>query len=313
MKANRKLLLVNLLIVSVALLAIEIVSRRILSNKYNRAFDSSIIQSNKYFDSDGLKPNTTATVWGKHFTTDKFGFRSTGKPFDKKKKTWLFIGDSVTQGVGVDDSSTYVSLITKSLDSMNVVNCSMIGWSVYDYKNVIESLLTDSTNPLNISKITIGWCLNDVYGKAKTNDLPAVGNKGWKSTISAFLHEHYATYRLVKLYATQNSDHYFRYDMQFYRPGNSLLKAALTTTNSIRSLCSSKNIELQILSFPYRSTLEKDKGGEFVSEMKFKSLSSDIKEAAHDIPIRDLYLFSDEIHYSSIGHHIIASDILTHK
>lgn len=313
MRVNRKLLLVNLLIVFIALLVIEIASRGILSNKYNRAFDSSIIQSNKYFDSDGLRPNSNATVWGKHFTTDKFGFRSTGKPFDKKKKTWLFIGDSVTQGVGVDDSSTYVSLIAKSVDSMNVLNCSMIGWSVYDYKNVIESLLADTSNPMNISKIIIGWCLNDVYGKAKTNDLPDIADKGWKSQVSAFLQEYYATYRLTKLYATQNSDHYFKYDEQFYKPGNPLLTTALITTNSISSLCSSKNIELQVLSFPYRSSLEKDKGEESISEMKFKSLSSDIKEAAHDIPSRDLYLFSDEIHFSSLGHHIIASAILTHK
>lgn len=313
MQANRKLLIANFLIVIFALLAIEIISRNILSNKYNRAFDSSIIQPNQFLDSDGLKPNASAVVWGKKFTTDKFGFRSTGKPFDKKKKTWLFIGDSVTQGVGVDDSSTYVSLIAKSVDSMNVLNCSMIGWSVYDYKNVIESLLADSTNPLNISRITVGWCLNDVYGKAKTNVLPAVGNKGWRSTVSAFLQEHCATYRLVKLYATQNSDHYFRYDMQFYRPVNPLLTAAVTTTNSIRSLCSSKDIELRVLSFPYRSSLEKDKVEKSISEMKFKNLSSDIKDAAQDIPTRNLYLFSDEIHFSSLGHHIIAPIILAHK
>jgi len=312
-KVNRKLIVVNLLIVSVALLAIEIVSRSILSNKYNRSFDSSIIQPNKYFDSDGLKASASAVVWGKKFTTNQFGFRSTGKPFDKKKKTWLFIGDSVTQGVGVDDSSTYVSLIAKSVDSMNVLNCSMIGWSVYDYKNVIESLLADSTNPLNISKISIGWCLNDVYGKAKASDLPAVGNKGMKSLASAFLQDYYATYRLVKLYATQNSDHYFRYDMQFYKPVNPLLTAAVTTSNSIRSLCSSKDIELQVVSFPYRSALEKDKVEKSISEMKFKNLSSDIKDAAQDIPTRNLYLFSDEIHFSSLGHHIIAPIILAHK
>jgi len=310
---NRKFLLVTSLIVFVVLLAIELVSRNILNNKYNRAFDSSIIQRNKYFDSDGLKPNASAVVWGKNFTTDKFGFRSTGKPFDKKKKTWLFIGDSVTQGVGVDDSSTYVSLIAESLDSMNVLNCSMIGWSVYDYRNVVESLLADSTNPLNISKITIAWCLNDLYGKAKASDLPAVGNKGFISVASFFLQKHYATYRLVKLYATQNSDHYFRYDEQFYKPGSHLLDAALETTNFILKTCLEKDIEIQVLSFPYRSVLEKDNAEETISEMKFISLTSEIQSSAKSIPAKDLYLFSDEIHFSSLGHHIIAPIIFTHK
>ncbi len=339
MKVNRKLLLANFLIVFIALLAIEIVSRNILNNKYNRSFDSSIIQPNKYFDSDGLKPNANAIVWGKNFTTDAFGFRSTGKPFDKKKKTWLFIGDSVTQGVGVDDSSNYVSLMAKSLDSMNVLNCSMIGWSVYDYKNVIETLLADTSNPLNISLITIGWCLNDVYGKSKTSELPAVGNKGWKSTVSSFLHEHYATYRLVKLYVTQNSNHYYKYDMQFYVKENEKLLDAVETLDSIFDVCKQHSIEVKLLFFPYHSALLKmekenirhymmsliepadfyyliDNKKDFLVHCKDMWYPIRLKrnnlsiQSGKDIDPKDLYLFSDEIHFSSLGHHIIASIIL---
>ncbi len=310
------------------LVAIELICIKILQEKYNRAFDSSIIEREKYFDTDGLKANATTTVWGKKFSTDSFGFRSTGKPFDKKKKTWLFIGDSVTQGVGVDDSCSFVSLLAAKTDSVNVLNCSMIGWNIHDYKNVIDFLLADSSNNLNIAHITIGWCLNDVYGKSKSTDLPSMGNKGWKRMLSDFLHQHYATFRLVKLYATQNSDNYFRYDEQFYRIGNEWYNQASETLSEMYDLCATKGICFDVAYFPYRSQLPETDTA-FAPPMQrvnfdfFLSLEEhpcydllmpvcffrDELAASTRKPIasKDLYLFSDEIHFSSLGHHIIAT------
>jgi hypothetical protein len=305
-----KIVAVNLLVVIVLLLFAEAVSLTILKGKYHRNFDSSIIQTKKYFDSDGLKANATSNVWGKHFSTDEFGFRKTARPFNKKKKTWLFIGDSVTQGVGVDDSSNFVSLIASSIDTANVLNCSMIGWSIHDYKNAIFSLLTDTTLSLNISRITIGWCMNDVYGKSKTNDLPAVGNKGWKSAVSGMLQKHYATYRLVKLYATQNSSHYYHYDKQFYSPQHPLAISAASTIDSIYDFCSKRGVNVEMLSFPYRTEIGNETKVNPTLHNNISSLLPAINNASEALSPKDLYLFSDEIHYSSLGHHIIASVIL---
>jgi lysophospholipase L1-like esterase len=307
MQVNRKLLFVNFGLVFLGLLTIEIASRVILENKYNRGFDSAIILPNKYFDSNGLQPNAKAMVWGKNFTTDNFGFRNTGKPFDKKKKTWLFIGDSVTQGVGVDDSSTYVALVAKQTDSVNVLNCSMIGWSAHDYNNLVKSLLADSANPLNISRITIGWCLNDVYGKSKTSELPKVGNKGFISIVSAFLQANYATYQLAKLYATQHSDHYFQYDINFYKKDNLYLKESCETLAHLQKLCTTQGVTASVLLLPYKSIQKNQAACNQLTALLKDCTTIQIDDTAFKSSFSaENYLFSDEIHLNALGHKTIA-------
>ena len=106
MSRNTRTLLINIF-TSIAILAVlEIVSRVLLKAVYNRDFDSSLIVDNKYFSSSGLKENAHGIIWGKDFNTDSFACRKAARPCNRNKKKWLFIGDSVTEGVGVADTIT---------------------------------------------------------------------------------------------------------------------------------------------------------------------------------------------------------------
>lgn len=293
------------------LLAIlEIFSRFLLQKIYNRNFDSSLIIEKKFFSSDGLKENKTGKVWGKNFRTDEFGCRKNSKPFDNKKKKWLFIGDSVTQGVGVNDSCTFSSLISEKIDSLNILNYSHIGYSTSDYDNVLSSILK---NDSEVKLVTIFFCLNDVYGSAKTDELPVIAKQNLLGKLNGFFQNKYATYKMIKLIAFQNANRYFQYDAKFYEPGNPFFSDAMNYLEKCKNLCDEKNVVMNLVVLPYRSQLSEDAPNKHPQQLikdfcekkqiTFFDAAEFLKQKSNS---KKLYLFSDEIHFSEEGHKAIA-------
>lgn len=287
------------------LLVLEVVARIVLSQIYNRQFDSSLIEPHKYGATDGLKANATGTVWGKPFHTDEMGGRKHLKSKRGKKKV-LIIGDSVTEGVGLDDSSTIANLTNDSEEwvDADVRNISMIGWSSHDYSNVIDHLFAGDTS---ISEVYLFYCLNDIYGKNAVKDLPPIGNKGVISEINGWLQDRYATYKMIKLICYSHSDHYYQYDKALYNDPVRV-DAAVADIVYIRQVCESHKARFMIMLVPYRSQLE-HRGDNLPQKILIdKFLKNDIQgmDLLRRWPKEDdyseLFLYGDEIHYSALGH-----------
>lgn len=307
MRDKLKSILVSIAVTLILLLVIEGVSKLILHNIYNRSFPESIIQQAKYASSAGLKPNQQAVVWGQQFTTDSFGCRKSRVPYASGKKKWLFIGDSVTEGVGVDDSSTFVSLFADELTDYNVLNYSLIGYSVTDYKNVLQTLLQCDTT---IELVTLVWCLNDVYGALPKSKLPAIAQQNLKGKVNEFLQQNYATYKLLKLLFYGRRDTYYRYDRQFYN-SSYIMQPAFETLKSCDSLCKTAGVFMQVVSLPYQSQLV---SGDNLPQQQLQRYCvqndiafSDALEFLKKQPQANYYLFADEIHLSATGHRAIAA------
>ncbi len=299
----------NILIVVVVTLGIlvvlDVVSRIVLSNIYNRKFDSSLIEPGKYGATDGLKANATGTVWGKPFHTDDMGGRKHTKTKTGKKKV-LIIGDSVTEGVGIDDSSTIANLTNDSEEwaDADVRNISMIGWSSHDYSNVIDHLFAADTA---ISEVYLFYCLNDIYGKSAVKDLPPIANKGVISEINGWLQDRYATYRLIKLMCYNHSDHYYQYDKALYEDP-ARVDATIADIVHVKQVCEAHKAHFMIMLVPYRSQLEHREDNLPQKILIGKFLKNDIQgmDLLRRWPQEDdyaaLFLYGDEIHYSALGH-----------
>jgi len=308
----------SFLVVIFLLLVIELISRAVLKNVYNRKFDTSLITDNKYLKTPGLKENASGIVWGKPFHTDQFACRLSPKPYAAKKKKWLFIGDSVAEGVGVDDSSTFAALVARQIDSVNIMNYSLIGYADGDYLDVLKTLLVNKDS--STSKVTIFFCLNDVYGRNKSQELPVMAQPNIYGKINSLLQDDYATYKLIKLFFYQNSDSYFRYDARFYAVDNRFYINSMSYLQQCHEVCKKAGVDMNVVMLPYRSQLAyKDE-----SQRKPQNL---VKEFClnQQIPFSDpidfclkaqnpkhLYLFADEIHFSEAGHKMIADYILSH-
>lgn len=301
----------SLIVIVGLLFLVEGFSRFMLSQIYNRNFDSSLIVDNKYGTSSGLKPNAKSKVWGQSFSTDKFGGRSTGVPLNASKKKWLFIGDSVTEGVGVDDKSTFASHHAHSFTDFDVLNISLIGYSITDYYNVLNHWLETDTS---VELVTLFFCLNDVYGPVKSAALPMMGRQDIIGKASSFLQENYGTYKFMKLLAFRFNDRYFQYDLQFYTPEHLYF---LNTVNAIKvcqELCNQHGVFFQVVMMPYQSQLRSDNPevlqpqkllGAYclTNEIEFSDAYAYLKNIANK---DELYLFADEIHFSEKGHAAMA-------
>jgi lysophospholipase L1-like esterase len=310
MTRKRKYLLINALVVLIILILIEGISCGILQVIYNREFDSSLLVDNKYFTSAGLKENASGIVWGKPFHTDQFGGRKNAKANSGKKKR-LFIGDSVTEGVGVEDSATFSSLHSKELTDFNLLNISLIGYSSYDYLNVLRCFLAKDSA---IESIMLFYCLNDVYGEAKTKDLPIMAKQSYIGKANSFLQDRIATYKLLKLLFYQNSSSYFKYDSQFYTSDNPHYIESMRHLKQCDSICKSQNILFRVVLLPYRSQLKNlNENGlpQQLLEAFCKKQSIEVSDASSFLAKKDdikaLYLFADEIHFSEKGHRAIAA------
>jgi hypothetical protein len=295
------------------LIVLEVLSRIILSRIYNREFDSSLIVVHKYGPSSGLKANASGMVWGKPFHTDEMGGRKQAKK-KKGKLKLLVIGDSVTEGVGVEDSSTFINLATTGWDDWEIRNISLIGWSSADYRNVIDHLVVKDCE---IKNVCLFYCLNDIYGKNSVKDLPAVANKGFISMINAFLQSRYATYKLIKLLFYQSSDHYYQYDQAFYNDSNKV-KAVMDDLVHIKKVCDRNKVIFTIYILPYRSQLA-DRNNSLPQKVLATKFGENnimffdlLKELPNKSEYKDWYLFGDEIHLSAMGHRAVA-DAIFHK
>ena len=303
-----KRLIINIITVLLVLAVVEIACNRILNKIYNREFDSSLLVDDKYFTSSGLKENACGVVWGKQFNTDEKGRRKNKSAFDSKKRKWLFIGDSVTEGVGVDDTSIFSSLYADVFKEYNICNYSLIGYSSSDYVNVLTSVLQNDTST---ELVTLFYCLNDVYGNTKSTDLPIMEKQNALGRLNGLLQNTCATYRLIKLFFYQNSNRYFNYDLQYYKKEDEHFLQSMKDLRACDSICKAKNIYFNVIILPYQSQLKnKDKVPQhLVKEFCEKDLIdfSDASEYLSKQPnINSLYLFADEIHFSEKGHLAIA-------
>ncbi len=316
MKITAIRLLVNLITVIAIMLLLEVGCRITLHYVYNRSFDSSLIVDNKYGTSSGLKENAEGTVWGKDFRTDAYGCRKNKVAVDAKKKKWLFIGDSVTEGVGVEDNETFTSLCSEELKDYSVLNCSLIGYSTNDYLNVLTHYLqTDS----GIELVSVLFCLNDVYGSAKSDSLPVMAQgRSATSAVRNFLQQHCATYKLLKLFMFRNANRYFQYDAAFYTADNARFKESMNYLYRCDSLCKAHNVYFNVVMLPYRSQLG-DEGKKsrapqqivaeycFSNNIAFFDALDEFDTAGKPA---ELFLFADEIHFSAAGHKALARYLL---
>ena len=101
-----------------------------------------IVRTNAaFFPSKSLKPNLDTTLHGAyhefsfHLRTDAQGFRISSEPSDCRGLDILFLGDSQTLGIGVNDDFTLPSLVAKRM------NVCVLNAACHGYSNVEELFL----------------------------------------------------------------------------------------------------------------------------------------------------------------------------
>ena len=275
-----------------------------------------LIQINAYYDSNGLKPSYHGVSHGELIETDKMGFRLTFAKNDTSLNNWLYLGDSVTMGIGVSTDNTFAYLTDKGIKSIKIRNAGMIGHSTYDYVNATRHF----SKKMNVSRITVFYCLNDVYSNFKEQTIPGNQVREFGGDILDFIKLNFRLYDVFKANIFDRSFAYFNFVNQYYHPDNPVFLSAVNDIIAIKEHCEANNMEFDVIILPYEYQLRSsDKNDMFLPQQLLKS-----SLRAHDISVYDFtnyflklvyesdyfYLYGDGIHFSEYGHQILSEYIL---
>tara|TARA_Y100001968_G_C19420282_1_gene751387 strand:+ start:916 stop:1986 length:1071 start_codon:yes stop_codon:yes gene_type:complete len=122
---------------------------------------------NKVFYKNGIK-----------YITDSYGFRNSSVKNDQKeyKKSILFIGDSFTEGIGLNFEDTFVGIIKKSLlkENIKVLNAARSSYSPVIYYKKIKFLIENEK--IKFDEAIIFLDISDVEDESKIYKLDKNGN-----------------------------------------------------------------------------------------------------------------------------------------
>ena len=293
---------------SLLLLIIMELSVRALYPEINyQGNQKSLFMENKFNQTMGLIPNSSGKFFGNEIYTDEYGFRQMNTPANYDK-SWLFLGDSVTFGVGIEADRIFPQLIQNEFQRTKIWNTAAVGYSTLNYLDVAETFLRDHDD---IKKIIIFFCLNDVYGNLSLN--PASISS--KEKILSFLRSNSKLYLLIKNSFFDRSKSYTLYDVGIYKERNLDIEKHLNAIVSIKSISDKLNIELSVVILPYEYQLRtgglktpQDLLTKFFRKNNIKSF--DLYEDLTSLNSEEYYLYGDAMHLSSFGHKTVADKMV---
>ena len=317
LKRISKIFLVNLLVVLGLFLLLEL-SIRILYPEINLSgTEQRLLLDSVYYDSAGLRPNSSGLSNGVIKHVNSAGFWELNGGSDSAKSKILFLGDSVTMGIGVESDSTFAGRLNIELKDLKVINSALIGYSHKDYFNVVKKLFEDDENQHEISSVFLFWCLNDIYSYHTVKG-PGFSNDNYTIHFISLLRENSKFYHWLKNFISDRSKEYFYYDKKFYETNNEKLTNAVSDIYEINNILENHGVNLKVIVLPYEYQLRniiKDPQKSLLvklseSQIAVYDIMDDIQNFSSNS--KQLYLFGDGIHFSNLGHEVIA-DILLDK
>lgn len=235
---------------------------------------------------------------------------------------WLFLGDSVTMGLGVDDDTTFVARVGAAVDTLDVQNAALVGYDVADAVHVLRGRLARPDGGA-IRRVTLVWCLNDVYAGAPVAGVPG-GGRVLGSPVAGWLRRHVRTLAWAKATFADRPLAYARFDAALYRPDRPHLAGALVHLDTLAGLARRAGVAVDVVLVPYEAQLRPENPATGEGD---RTPQQRLGEAlgARGIPVLDLapvfaaapdpprlYLYGDGIHLSEAGHGLAAEAIARH-
>jgi hypothetical protein len=330
------------LVSSVAILLALEISVRILFPKINYVGESSsLLQDGKFGDSPGYRANATGYSWGVSLTTDEFGFRHDPqqKPQPKTVPAIVILGDSVPNGIGVEASVTFSTLLANRLQK-RIINTSVTGQGIKDYENVVRYFVIPKRAELNIERAVLFVTLNDVdpdqsgavairhYLEQQQPSSPKTSHKPFMVRLAERLNEAFnfntwliqrsKLYLLLKGISYDSSKAWFLGDLDRFRSLDDL-KGFSKRLRAIKAALDAAGIPLLVVIVPYEYQLRQpttenlfpqEMLGKILTEggFKFLDMRSQFQEAQKQKSLRssDFFLFNDHAHLSAAGHALVA-------
>ena len=308
----------NIIIIIFLLLVAELAVRIFVPHIKTQGTTKGLFVDSLYYASHGLKPLSAGKSNDASVRVDKYGFREYSVSIDTSKESWLFLGDSVTFGIGVEADSTFAGIAQRRTNSTNILNPSASGYSIDNYYDVFKYFVLENKYDLKITRVSIFWCLNDIYLNMPDFKMPGGKIRHLFSDILLFMRIHSKLYYFAKTLLFDRSKSYFLFDKSFYHKNNAEFQHAIKRIVEVYDLCSEREIPFDLVLLPYEYQLRK---GDFAPQnLMIKSLKD-----RHIVPLnpfaelssrnchsKSYYLYGDGVHFSKYGHKYIAEFLSDH-
>jgi lysophospholipase L1-like esterase len=312
-----KLLAVNFTVFAGILILLELGVRLFMPFVQSQKIDASLFTDDRIPGSSALTPDAEGKAFGKKVRIDQYGFRMDGTVYQRGQRSWLFLGDSVTFGVGVEDEQTFAAIIDLQTDEVNILNPSVPGYTCDDYANVLKALIPNDS--FNLEQVFVFYCLNDLYMK-KGTDLQS-SRSGIVKEVTAFFRGHSMMYNWLKALVANRPKTYYEYDASFYQKDNPSFLHAIERLQFCDSLCAAHNIGFSVMPMPYSYQFTDDLNDPFkpqqLLEAELKRMGIQIINGPQEAIAKSFskhpdkaYLFGDGIHFSLAGHIEVANHFL---
>ena len=276
--------------------------------------DAVLVQDSVYGSVPGLRRNASGRSNGALFRVDENGFLAYSGA-RSNRPAWLFLGDSVTMGIGVDPDDTFAGRLAES-SPHQVLNPSIIGYDVRDYQTLLQHFLRNRPASGGIERVSVFWCLNDVYPFLQNAGAPGGGVRRAAGPILRFAQRHLRFYQWLKQLATDRPLAYFLHDLQFYR--SSAVDSAASVLAEMHALARRHGMQFDVVLLPYQAQLRRDvEDATLPQDVMARALTRrgvpylDLLPHLRSAPGRpsSLYAYGDGIHFSARGHELIATHL----
>ncbi|MCH7827180.1 MAG: SGNH/GDSL hydrolase family protein [Bacteroidetes bacterium] len=305
----------NILIIIILFFLLEIVIRISFTNIQLPGTSKELLIDSLYNTTVGLGSNKVGFSSEVKKTTNKYHIWKYMEDVNIKGPIILYLGDSVTMGIGVENDSTFVGINSKKI---NLINPSLIGYSVNDYLNVMKSFLSNNVFKGKIKKIYLFWSLNDLYSNFTVKNSPGLKVDNLFFPIIDYVRRNSKLFIYTKNLFSDRSKIYYNYDVQFYKESNEYFQKGLIDIKEISRICISEGINLTVFLLPYEYQLRENYiKFNYPQKLLLKKLSEfninvfDIGERLSNYKYnsKSLYLYEDGIHFSKKGHKLLADII----
>ena len=299
-------LITIIIISSLLLLAAEFTVRFFCPQINFQGNQRTMFVAHKFGPTMGLLPNASGKFFGKIVKTDAYGFRQMNLP-PTYQQSWLFLGDSVTIGVAVDNDRIFPQLIQNEFQHIRIWNTAVIGYSALDYLSVVRNFVADHDD---LERIVLFFCLNDVDGKLT---LPA--NTSAREMALSVLRSNSKLYLGLKNIFSDRSRAYALHDIELYAENSPAIDKHLNAILQIKSIADRLGIRFMAVVIPYEYQL-RVKGlrtpqarlNAFFQTHNIQSL--DLYPAFAMRDSKDYYLYGDPMHLSPYGHQAVANSVI---
>jgi hypothetical protein len=188
---------------------------------------SNLFEANRFGTSRGNTPNIRGLSFDAAVYTDCNGFRVPSPDYQyptTQSNKVLILGDSVAFGSGVAEEKTFVGRLRATKPDWIIFNAAVVGYSVYDYFNVVQSLI-DKGHNFNFAVLIL--CLNDISSDSailldnrsaprKFSIVERIRNITFAAEANEWLRENSKLYLYIKGIISDPSARYFYADYLNY-------------------------------------------------------------------------------------------------